>query len=422
MRILILSDLHLEVWRDAPTQAQELLSTVASRFLASQPDLVVIAGDIDVGDRAVAWAHQVFRNLSVIYVHGNHEAYEQKIDTLKGKLAQACSATGHIHLLDRCELVIGNVRFLGVPLCTDFQLPGTNSVQESMQSASAGMNDDCKVRLARAGHRKIKPLDVAQWHWEERAWLQQRLAEPFNGSTVVLTHMGPSSQSIPERYKGHALAAAYASHLDSLVCQADLWIHGHIHDSMDYLLSGTRVVCNPLGYPLQSADGHWLPENTAFDPSLVVEVGTLPPARQILQNAEHQRQALVSHWFSAAEVSARLGKQFAGSSEIAGRLRREGQLLAVYVTRPAPSYRYPPWQFRADGKSVDHLAEILAVLRDFGPFDREPDELRRTTGWGEVEWFMSPHVLLDGATPATMLGADPARVLRAARAEFEKEV
>ena len=79
----------------------------------------------------------------------------------------------------------------------------------------------------------------------------------------------------------------------------------------------------------------------------------------------------------------------------------------------------PTRQFRPDGRPVDHLAEILSVLRDFGPFQREPDGPRRTTGWGEVEWFLSPHVLLDGATPATMLALSPGRVFRAARVEFE---
>lgn len=93
----------------------------------------------------------------------------------------------------------------------------------------------------------------------------------------------------------------------------------------------------------------------------------------------------------------------------------------VYVASPKPSYRYPPWQFRLDGRPVDQLTEILAVLRDFGPFPREVNGLRRTIGWGDAEWFLSPHALLDGATPASTLGANPARVLRTAHVEFESD-
>ena len=44
-----------------------------------------------------------------------------------------------------------------------------------------------------------------------------------------------------------------------------LWVHGHTHTSFDYVLLGTRVVCNPRGYiPYEP--------NPDFDPRCVVEV------------------------------------------------------------------------------------------------------------------------------------------------------
>lgn len=49
-----------------------------------------------------------------------------------------------------------------------------------------------------------------------------------------------------------------------------------------------------------------------------------------------------------------------------------------------PPKRWVGTHFRSDGRPVDHLVEILAVLRDFGPSQREPDGLRRTTGLGGV--------------------------------------
>lgn len=418
MRILILSDLHHEVWREAPKQAQELLGAMQPNLDASHPDLVILAGDIDVADRAVAWAHRGFPNLPVVYVHGNHEAYGQKIDSLKGKLAEACRATGHIHFLDRGEVVVGNVRILGATLWTDFQLLGPDSLQEAMQSAALGMNDYRKIRLAKSGYRRIRPLDVAQWHLEDRIWLENKLAAPFSGKTVVVTHMAPSERSIPERYQGQLYSAAFASDLDALVQKADLWVHGHVHDSMDYLLGKARIVCNPLGYPLRGPDGHWVHENTRYDPNLIVEIDDPVPAQQLLAIAAAQREALAAAWLSAAQVGASLGAQSGDGAHQASQLRREGGVLGVYVAYPEPCYRYPTWQFQADGQPVDGLDELLKVLREFGPFQREPDGLRRTTGWGEAEWFLSPHVLLDGATPATMLSIDPPRVLRAARIEF----
>lgn len=290
-----------------------------------------------------------------------------------------------------------------------------------MQAAAIGLNDHRKIRLAKAGYRKIKPLDVAQWHWEDRTWLQDRLAEPFSGSTVVVTHMGPSLQSIPDRYKGHAPSAAFASNLEALVSRSDLWLHGHVHDSMDYVVGKARVICNPPGYPLRDSEGQWFRENPTYDPNLIVEIDTSTPSDRVLLDAAAQRKAFAAQWSNAAQVSTRLRSQ-SGSDKCASHLRREGRLLGVYVADPVPSYRYPTWQFRPDGQPIEQLAEILRVLHDLGPFQREPDGLRRTTGWGEVEWFLSPHTLLDGATPAYVLCVDPTLVLRAACDEFESQL
>jgi len=151
---------------------------------------------------------------------------------------------------------------------------------------------------------------------------------------------------------------------------------------------------------------------------LRLETDRCPPGGQILLDAAAQRAALAAQWLTSEQVSDRLGWKRSSAGESPGKLRREGRLLGVYVADPVPSYRYPPWQLRADGQLVAHLSEILGVLRESGPFQREPNGLRRTTGWGEAEWFLSPHALLDGAAPASALIDDPARVLRVARVEF----
>ncbi|MNN04252.1 hypothetical protein D3C81_1169730 [compost metagenome] len=92
--------------------------------------------------------------------------------------------------------------------------------------------------------------------------------------------------------------------------------------------------------------------------------------------------------------------------------------MGVYLSHPTPCYRYPNWQFGRNGGPLPLLAEVLKVLRDFGPFEREPEGLRRTTGWGEVEWFLSPHALLSGMSPAELLANAPDEVLCAAQTEF----
>ena len=82
--------------------------------------------------------------------------------------------------------------------------------------------------------------------------------------------MAPSERSIADEYKGDTLSPSFASNLDHLVEQADLWVHGHVHSSFDYRIGRGRVVCNPLGYP--GSYEKMRPENPTFDPNLVVEI------------------------------------------------------------------------------------------------------------------------------------------------------
>lgn len=136
------------------------------------------------------------------------------------------------------------------------------------------------------------------------------------------------------------------------------------------------------------------------------------------QRAAARRIKLASQWPTAAEVSRNLGSSAGNASHLATKHRRAGKLLGVYLPVPGGSWRFPQWQFQRDGQPVMHLEEILKVLHEQGPF---LDTDRRSTGWGEVEWFQSGHVLLDGHTPAEVLATHPHRVLTAAKAEFSEE-
>ena len=63
------------------------------------------------------------------------------------------------------------------------------------------------------------------------------------------------------------LTPAFASNLENLMDGDRLafWVHGHMHESYDYEIYGTRVVCNPRGYAPDAL-------NPDFRPDLVMEV------------------------------------------------------------------------------------------------------------------------------------------------------
>jgi Icc-related predicted phosphoesterase len=111
------------------------------------------------------------------------------------------------------------------------------------------------------------PVDARQAHQATRRYLESELAKEHDGPTVVVTHHAPSPLSVAPRFLGSPLNPAFASDLTDMIWQyvPDMWIHGHVHDSFDYLLGDTRVIANPRGYG---------DENGSFDPMLVVEIGS----------------------------------------------------------------------------------------------------------------------------------------------------
>lgn len=260
MRILPLSDLHLEHWhRGGPLPDLAI----------ARPDVVVLAGDIHKGVNAVQWAIEAFPGLPVLYVHGNHEGYSENLDRVQIKIAEACKGT-NVHFLNCDSFYLDGVLFIGATLWTDFKLYGDQMRAYSMSEAQKHINDYHVIRLASKGYRRLAPSDTAAYHEQHKAFILHRLGidPPHYRKAVVITHMAPSAKSVAAQYHGDSLNPYYASHLDGLVSMADLWIHGHTHTSFDYPIGKCRVVCNPRGYPHR--DG--TPENIAFNPNLIVEI------------------------------------------------------------------------------------------------------------------------------------------------------
>lgn len=262
MRLLILSDLHLEVWRE----------NAPAIDLSGRPDAVILAGDIDTGSNAIAWAARTFGALPVLYVHGNHEGYGHQLEQMQDDVRKACTLANaqgaNIRLLDGDAVALNGVRFLGATLWTDFLLFGAERQEDALNAAQAYMPDYQHISTGGIDARLLCAQDTAALHARHKAWLAQQLAQPFDGRTVVITHMAPSMRSVEERYATNLGSPAFASQLDELVAQADLWVHGHMHASLDYRIDDCRVVCNPCGY--QMADG--MPENDNYNPGFIVDI------------------------------------------------------------------------------------------------------------------------------------------------------
>ncbi len=230
MNLHILNDLHIEFEDFVPP--------------ATKADVVVLAGDIGVGMEGLRWAQARFPDKPVIYVPGNHEFYQRDITLIDELKAEA---PDNIHVLNDDQVIIDGVRFLGSILWTDFALFGEADKFFAMRTARQQMTD---FSIIQNHGQRFTPEDAIKLHEASRDWLAIMLAEPFDGKTVVVTHHAPSSLSVHSRYARDLLTPAFASNLENLMDgdRAELWIHGHMHESFDYEIYGTRVICNPRGY------------------------------------------------------------------------------------------------------------------------------------------------------------------------------
>jgi Icc-related predicted phosphoesterase len=256
LRLWPISDLHLaksEQW---------------DKEQIPEADVAIVAGDVCEGVvDAVTWLSAHIRpHMKVVFVPGNHEyyGYVHNEALLRGKEA---AAKADIRLLDGNAIVIGDVRFTGATLWTDYGLFGEAFRWAVMQTARTKMNDHRFIHWSKQPWQRFRPQEALALHHKSLLPIESNLVQRHEGPTVVVSHHAPHSTSVRERFGSDLLAGAYASDLSELIARTgpDLWVHGHTHVAVDYRVAGTRILSNPRGYQHERA-------RTGFHALLVVEV------------------------------------------------------------------------------------------------------------------------------------------------------
>jgi predicted phosphodiesterase len=267
MRLLVLSDLHVEF---APFHAGQ-----GQQRIDQGVDVVILAGDIHVGAQGLVWARQTFPDKPIVYVPGNHELYDGHWHNTLDRMREQ-ARVHEVHLLENDRVCVEGVQFLGTTLWTDFELFGAHTRDAAMAAAKRTMVDYRAIAMdaippdpTTASARYLEPMDTLERHRSSRAWLDQALQQADPARTVVITHHYPSFQSTAPMFQKDLSSAAFGSDLEHWMGRAALWVHGHTHSSFDYALNGTRVVCNPRGYPLRRQGGF---ENPDFNACFAVDV------------------------------------------------------------------------------------------------------------------------------------------------------
>jgi len=206
----------------------------------------------------------------VIQIAGNHEHYDADISGSREQLRQATAGYNDVHFLEKDSIVIKGVRYLGTTLWTDFAIHGAGRARKFMRRAEQiSVSDFARIRYR---GRRFTPADAVALFRDSYAWLEQELAKPFRGKTVVITHFGPHKAAIDDCYRGTGsddLTPYFTTDCSALIrtYRPALWVYGHTHNAQDVIVEGgTRLVSNPRGYPFEFGDV------TGFDPLKLIEV------------------------------------------------------------------------------------------------------------------------------------------------------
>jgi len=202
----------------------------------------------------------------VFYVMGNHEHYHHRFNKTYDDLKMILP--DNVTLLENEMEEYNGILFLGATLWTDFNKGDPITVY----TISDFMNDYRVIQNfypLRSQYHNLTPDHILSTHRESRKYFKTILELNRDKPIVVITHMAPSFLSVNEKYKNDSVNnGAYASDLNDMILDNEnikVWIHGHMHDPVDYMIGNTRVISNPRGYlPYEG--------NNGFIPNFSVEV------------------------------------------------------------------------------------------------------------------------------------------------------
>lgn len=244
MELRIFSDLHLEFgdYDIVP-------------LLGDEERILVLAGDIgtpyNTHHREI-YVNFIIRACSqfkeVVLVFGNHEYYHGNFQNTKRIFFEGFKEVPiNLHLLDNSSWEYGEFVFIGTTLWT------SGDKGNPIVGLNWGHMSDSRLISYGENLGKFSFSLMVKEH--EFSWQYLRPeTKKFSelGKRVIwVNHHGISSKSISPQYIGHFLNPFFISpelEDEILDLQPELIIQGHTHESLEYKIEKTLVVCNPRGY------------------------------------------------------------------------------------------------------------------------------------------------------------------------------
>lgn len=218
-------------------------------------DVLVLAGDLyhlRLFDRLdLLFKEGLTFAKHVLFVPGNHDFWKGRLCKIN-ELKLLYKNNPNIHILDANFIEIDGVKIFGGCMWS-------NPQPHNYMYIKHGIADFKYVKLMR--YEDLGRL------WS--VFASELLTHIIDGGVdVVVSHFLPHPLSIPERFKRDVIMNEYyCTDMERYMDGVKLWVHGHTHDSCDYVPfeGAPRIVCNPYGY--------WNYEvNENFNRELVIEI------------------------------------------------------------------------------------------------------------------------------------------------------
>lgn len=279
MKFSLVSDLHLEFSSvELPGGYNLLLAgdiVVADALRYTRTDKTALT----FATRCRTFFDQVSQQYERVYmIMGNHEHYQGYLECSYDIIKSFVEHYPNIKLLEKEQVDLGDNTILwGATLWSDMN-KGNPIVKQAIER---NINDFRGwIRTTPPGHDR--PVDItgdetmaefAAAIVELKYFLESNQNKD-DMKIVIMTHFGPCSKSShPKHGINNPVNFHFYSELSEMILnnpQIKVWVHGHTHDSHDYMIGDTRIICNPRGYV--SSNKMEPPENPHFDANLTFEV------------------------------------------------------------------------------------------------------------------------------------------------------
>lgn len=257
----ICSDLHFEFHR---RYVHELVAEYIPFRDTDKNTLLVLAGDITPIREQLNQLYSIVcsRFPAVLHVPGNHEHYGSDFKawdynevTWKAQFPNLLLSGNKV-----TRFVFDKFDVIGTTLWT------TCADNKEEENAAVARAPDF-IYISDIDTKSIASLSRGLAYGVQNHLIQLHRANP-NRPRIVVTHHLPSYVFCDKRFSYTKMDGLFASDYDHIFAsdwKPHLWVFGHTHIPIRDYYHGTRILCNPAGYPNEQPI-------QLYDPELIVPI------------------------------------------------------------------------------------------------------------------------------------------------------